>query len=215
MSILSIYIGMILDALDGRVARLTHTASEFGLHYDSLSDMLTFGIAPALVLHEWSLQFLSIWDVGWVRMSWLLAFFYVAAVGFRLARFNALTSTSDCSFFRGLPSPAGAGLLMAALWIADQQGYSGEDLRVPAAILMLVAAGLMVSGFRYMSFKDSDLMRKLHPTTWFALLFVLLLLLVKLSWALLALFGLYALSGPGLYLVQRMHRKPEFPKTSK
>ena len=109
---LAIFLAMVLDALDGRIARLTHTASEFGLHYDSLSDMLAFGVAPALVLYEWSLQFMQPVGGDWAKIGWLVAFFYMAAVGLRLARFNVSANVQDRAFFRGLPSPAAAGTLM-------------------------------------------------------------------------------------------------------
>ena len=205
LAALAVFFGIVLDALDGRVARLTHTASEFGLHYDSLSDLVTFGVAPALVLYEWSLQYVQPLGGDWARLGWLAAFFYLAAVGLRLARFNALAAAQDRAFFRGLPSPAGAGLLMAGLWVAERHGHAGADLRFWALAAALAVAVLMVSRFSYYSFKNVG-PRRLRLATWLAVLAGLLLFASNPPLLLLAAFFLYALSGPALFLLQRGRR---------
>ena len=205
LAALAIFFGIVLDALDGRVARLTHTASEFGLHYDSLSDLVTFGVAPALVLYEWSLQHVAPLGGDWARLGWLAAFFYLAAVGLRLARFNALAPAQDQAFFRGLPSPAGAGLLMAGLWVAERNGYAGADLRFWALAAALAVAVLMVSRFSYYSFKSAG-PRRLRLAIWLAVLAGLLLFALNPPLLLLLAFFLYALSGPALSLLQRRRR---------
>lgn len=205
LAALAVFLGIALDALDGRVARLTRTASEFGLHYDSLSDLVTFGVAPALVLYQWSLQHVAPFGGDWARLGWLAAFFYLAAVGLRLARFNALAAAQDRAFFRGLPSPAAAGLLMAGLWVAERNGYAGADLRFWALAAALAAAVLMVSRFSYYSFKDLG-PRRLRLATWLAVLAGLLLLAWNPPLLLLLAFFLYALSGPALFLLQRWRR---------
>ncbi len=205
LAALAVFLGIALDALDGRVARLTRTASEFGLHYDSLSDLVTFGVAPALVLYQWSLQYVAPFGGDWARLGWLAAFFYLAAVGLRLARFNALAAAQDRAFFRGLPSPAAAGLLMAGLWVAERNGYAGADLRFWALAAALAAAVLMVSRFSYYSFKDLG-PRRLRLATWLGVLAGLLLLAWNPPLLLLLAFFLYALSGPALFLLQRWRR---------
>ena len=205
---LAVFVAMVLDALDGRVARLTHTASEFGLHYDSLSDMLAFGVAPALVLYEWSLQFMQPLGNEWAKLGWLAAFFYMAAVALRLARFNTHAHTQDRAFFRGLPSPAGAGVLMAAMWAAHSHGYAGADLKVAVSVLVLLIAVLLVSRFSYYSFKETRPRFRVGLTTWLIILGALLLLSIHPPNVLLFVFGLYALSGPALYLF-RLRRRGE------
>ncbi len=197
---IAIFVAMVMDALDGRVARLTHTASEFGLHYDSFSDMLAFGIAPALVLYQWSLQYMRPFDGEWAALGWLGAFFYLAAVALRLARFNVQAQSQDRTFFRGLPSPAAAGVLMAALWVVDRAGYTGDELKVWVLLATLLVGGLMVSRFAYYSFKETTPGFRVRLVTWLAILGGMLLFALDPPKVLLLLFSAYALSGPGLYM---------------
>ncbi len=148
----AIFIAMILDGLDGRVARLTHTQSDFGVEYDSLSDMVCFGLAPALVVYEWSLK--SMVSVGWAKLGWLAAFIYTASAALRLARFNSQVATAEKAYFRGLPSPSAAGVLAGMVWAATDFGLKGDDL-VPVAFVLSISMGLlMVSNIRYYSFKE-------------------------------------------------------------
>ena len=203
---LAIFVAMIFDALDGRVARLTDTASEFGLHYDSLSDMLAFGVAPALVLYEWSLQFMQPVGSEWAKLGWLGAFFYMAAVGLRLARFNTHAHSQDRAFFRGLPSPAAAGTLMAGMWVADSYGYTGTELKEVALAATLLIAILLVSRFSYYSFKETRPKFRVGLVTWLAILGALLLFSIHPPNVLLLLFGGYVLSGPVLYLARLRRR---------
>ena len=203
---MAIFVAMVLDALDGRVARLTHTASEFGLHYDSLSDMLAFGVAPALVMYEWTLQFMQPVGGEWARLGWLGAFFYMAAVGLRLARFNTHAHTQDRTFFRGLPSPAAAGILMAGMWVADSYGYTGTELKEVALAVTLLIAVLLVSRFSYYSFKETRPKFRVGLVTWLIILGSLLLFSINPPNVLLLLFAGYALSGPVLYLVRLKRR---------
>jgi len=150
----AIFVAMIMDGIDGRVARLTNTQSEFGVQYDSLSDMVCFGLAPALVMYEWSLQ--SMVSVGWAKLGWLAAFIYTACAALRLARFNAQITTAEKKYFRGLPSPSAAGVQAGLVWAATDLGIAGEDL-VYAVFVLTVSTGiLMVSNIRYFSFKEFD-----------------------------------------------------------
>jgi CDP-diacylglycerol--serine O-phosphatidyltransferase len=150
----AIFIAMVLDGLDGRVARLTNTQSEFGVEYDSLADMVSFGLAPALVVYEWSLKFML--SVGWAKFGWLAAFIYAASAALRLARFNSQIATAEKAYFRGLPSPSAAGVLAGLVWAATDLGLTGESMVYVAFVLTISMGLLMVSNIRYYSFKEFD-----------------------------------------------------------
>src|SRR5215467_1203456 len=124
-AVVAILIAGVLDGLDGRVARLTNTQSEFGVQYDSLSDMVSFGLAPALVLYTWSLSSLKEYGSAWGKIGWAAAFIYAACAALRLARFNTQVGVADKRYFQGLASPAAAGLLMSFLWVAVDVGLDG------------------------------------------------------------------------------------------
>lgn len=148
----AIFVAMIMDGIDGRVARLTNTQSEFGVQYDSLSDMVCFGLAPALVMYEWSLQ--SMLSVGWAKLGWLAAFIFTASAALRLARFNAQVATAEKRYFKGLPSPSAAGVLAGLVWVGADLEISGSDMVLPAFVLTIAMGLLMVSNIRYYSFKE-------------------------------------------------------------
>jgi len=148
----AIFIAMVLDGLDGRVARLTNTQSEFGVQYDSLADMVSFGLAPALVVYEWSLKFMV--SVGWAKFGWLAAFIYAASAALRLARFNSQVATAEKAYFRGLPSPSAAGVLAGLVWAATDFGLTGDSMVYVAFVLTISMGLLMVSNIRYYSFKE-------------------------------------------------------------
>lgn len=187
----AIFIAMVLDGLDGRVARMTHTQSAFGAEYDSLSDMVSFGVAPALVIYEFALQ-------GMGKLGWIAAFVYCAGAALRLARFNTQHDVvTDKRFFQGLPSPAAAALIAGFVWVMVEYGVSGEDVRWLAAAMALLGGLTMVSNFRYYSGKEINL-RKSVPF-FVILLIVLAFILVSTSppEVLFGVFVLYALSGYG------------------
>ena len=201
---IAIFIAMFFDGLDGRVARLTGTESAFGVQYDSLSDMVSFGVAPALVCFSWALS-------GLGKFGWAAAFIYVAGAALRLARFNTQVGTADNSYFRGLASPAAAALLASLVWSATDLGFTGENLpglvAFAAALLTASAGLLMVSNFRYLSFKKFDLRRRVP----FVIILVLVLLigLVTVDPPRVLLFSAiaYALSGPGQLSWDRLIRR--------
>lgn len=147
---LGIFIAMIMDGLDGRVARWTNTASDFGKELDSLVDLIAFGLAPALVIYFWSLQ-----SIG--RAGWLIAFLYTAATALRLARFNTLTVKENRYFF-GLPSPSAGAFVVFWVWCMYDFKFAGYDTVVAwlSAAVTLSAAVLMVSNVKFRSFKDFD-----------------------------------------------------------
>lgn len=186
---IAIFVAMVLDSLDGRVARLTRTQSEFGAEFDSLSDMVSFGAAPALIMYEWALK-----DLG--RLGWIAAFTYCAAAALRLARFNTNIDVVDKRFFQGLPSPAAAALVVGFIWVSDDFGIRREDvLRAIACALTFFAGITMVTNIRFYSFKDLNVRRSVP--FWAALLMVLSLLLVSANppIVLFGIFVAYSVSG--------------------
>src|SRR5436190_5505362 len=203
---LAIYIAMLLDALDGRVARLTHTESEFGCHYDSLVDMVSFGLAPALVMYEWALA-------GMGKLGWLAAFIYAAGAGLRLARFNtqAGLAVSDKRYFRGLPSPSGAGLVAGFIWVLYATGIPGRDISIFALLITVLAGVLMVSNIRYRSFKDLDMRGRVPFMTILAVPLVFVLIFIDPPQVLFAIFLGYAISGPLLVVVRWLRPPAERP----
>lgn len=190
---IAIFIAMIMDGLDGRVARLTNTQSEFGVQYDSLSDMVCFGLAPALVMYEWSLQ--SMVSFGWAKLGWLAAFIYTASAALRLARFNAQISTSDKLYFRGLPSPSAAGVLAGLVWAATDIGVTGEDLVYLVFVLTIATGMLMVSNIRYFSFKEINFKNRVSVVALLAVVLVYALASIDPPKVLFAGFLVYAISG--------------------
>ncbi len=190
---IAILIAMIWDMLDGRIARLTNTQSAFGAEYDSLSDLVSFGLAPSLLMYQWGLDTLG-------KSGWLAAFIYTASAALRLARFNTQIATANKAFFQGLPSPAAAALLAGMVWVGNDYGINGESLNFLIFFVTIGAGLLMVSNIRYRSFKDLDLKGKVPFVR--VLLMVLLFVLVSIdpSQMLLLFFALYALSGPAVTL---------------
>ena len=192
----AIFVAMVLDGLDGRVARMTHTSSEFGTEYDSLSDMVSFGLAPALVMYEWSLVYMGNMGWMWAKIGWLAAFFYAAAAALRLARFNTRVSNADKRYFQGLPSPSAAALLVGMVWVWHDLGFSGDHLKVPALIVTIAAGVLMVSKVSYYSFKDFDPRHRIPFFALLAIVFVFIAASIDPAKMLFGVFAVYALSGP-------------------
>lgn len=186
---IAIFVAMVMDALDGRVARLTHTQTAFGGEYDSLSDLAAFGIAPALVIYSWSLM-------GIGKLGWLAAFIYVAAGALRLARFNTQISMADKRYFQGLPIPAAASVLASMVWLGNQSAIPGTSISVLVAIITVLIALAMVSNIRYHSFKQVDFKDRIP----FVGILVVVLIFVGISLdppkVLFLLSFCYALSGP-------------------
>jgi CDP-diacylglycerol--serine O-phosphatidyltransferase len=193
----AIYIAMIADTLDGRVARMTHTQTAFGAEYDSLSDMVGFGVAPALIAYTWSLSNLG-------KLGWLAAFLYTAATALRLARFNTQAHDQDKQYFQGLPCPAAAAVISGAVWLgySNQIQESNWWVAVPLAALVIFIAALMVSTIRFHSFKKIDLRGKVP----FIMVIIVVLIISTIALSppeiLFSAFFLYALSGPVMTLWQ-------------
>jgi CDP-diacylglycerol--serine O-phosphatidyltransferase len=197
---IAIFIAMVLDGMDGRIARLTHTQSDFGAEYDSLSDMVAFGLAPALVMYVWALSYLG-------KLGWLGAFLYAAATALRLARFNTQVAVADKNYFQGLPSPAAACILAALVWSAVDLGLTGATLSYVAMLLTVMSALLMVSNLRYHSLKGLDFKRRVPFVNALSVVLIFVLVAVHPPEILFVLFLLYAASGPLLTLLQLRKRR--------
>ncbi len=207
---IAVFVAMLLDGIDGRVARITNTSSEFGAQYDSLSDMVSFGLAPALVMYEWALVYMKSMGWVWAKLGWLAAFFYAAAAALRLARFNIRTGSLDKRYFQGLPSPSAAALMVGMIWVWHDLEFSGDNLKIPAFILTIVTAALMVSKFSYYSFKDFDLRNRIPFMAVLVIIFAFMLASIDPPKVLFGAFAIYTLSGPAFNIVRwrrkRSHR---------
>ncbi|MBB1059055.1 CDP-diacylglycerol--serine O-phosphatidyltransferase [Marilutibacter spongiae] len=203
---IAVFVAAILDGVDGRVARLTNTQSEFGVQYDSLADLISFGLAPAMVMYHWSLQTLKYDSMTAGKIGWIAAFLYAACAALRLARFNSQVAVVDKRWFIGLAIPAAAGLLASAVWTAEELGYSGEQLRYAALAVTVSAALLMVSGLRYSSFKGGPRHDRVPFLAIIAVLVALVAIAIDPPTVLLAIASLYALSGPVYWLVRKLRR---------
>lgn len=197
----AIFVAMVLDSLDGRVARLTHTQSAFGEQYDSMSDMVSFGAAPALIIYEWSLK-------GMGKLGWLAAFVYVAGAALRLARFNANIGVVDKRFFQGLPSPAAAALVAGLVWLATDLretrwiDATGRDLVWLAWAVTVYAGVTMFSNAPFYSFKDVNLRRSVPYMVLPLLVLAFVLISSDPPSVLFFLFVVYALSGYVIWIIR-------------
>lgn len=188
-AVIAIFIGMIADGLDGRIARLTNTQSDFGAQYDSLSDMVTFGVACALLLYTVMLHQLG-------KFGWLVAFIYAAAVALRLARFNTQIETADKRYFQGLPCPPAAAVMASLAWLCSLNEWSGTFIAVITAIISLMISGLMVSNLKYYSFKEVDFKGKVPFLYILVMIMIFVAVAANPTIVLFLAFSLYALSGP-------------------
>lgn len=211
-SAIAILVAMVLDGFDGRVARMTNTTTAFGAEYDSMADMVSFGVAPAFLMYEWSLSSLPVSEYG--QLGWVACFVYTGCCGLRLARFNVAVGTADKRFFQGLACPAAAAVLASFVWVCAEFGAKGEEL-IGLSLFATISTGLlMVSTFMYYSFKDLGDSRKVP----FAMLLGLLLLLVTTAVdppkMILIATTFYAVAGPAYALFRwvRKRNKRSLPR---
>ena len=204
---IAVFVAAILDGLDGRVARLTGTQSDFGVQYDSLADLVSFGMAPALVMYHWALSQLQFDGPIPGKIGWAAAFLYAACAALRLARFNTQVSVVDKRWFIGLASPAAAGVMMSFIWTLDSRlNLSGGQVRWIALGVTLVAGLLMVSQFRYFSFKSLPFGGRVPFVTVLLALGLLVLLAIDTARVLLMGCSIYLLSGPVYWLWGKLRR---------
>jgi CDP-diacylglycerol--serine O-phosphatidyltransferase len=199
ISVVAIFVAMILDGLDGRVARLTNTQSEFGAQYNSFSDMLSFAVAPALVMYLWAFSTLG-------KVGLFAAFVHTAGGALRLARFNTQLTSADKRYFQGLPSPAAAAILAGFIWLCLEHDWSIEYVKYTALILTITTGLLMVSNFRYSSFKEIDLKGKVPFFVAISVMLGIAFVMAQPQNMLFLLFLGYAISGPVVTLIVRRKR---------
>jgi len=200
----AIFIAMLLDGMDGRVARMTDTESQFGKEYDSLSDMVSFGIAPALVIYQWGIDLLRDFGAFWGKAGWVVAFIYCVCAALRLARFNTNTAKIDKRYFQGLPSPAAAGLVAGLILFERSFEWEPSVSIVPALVTTLAAGLLMVSNIKYRSFKDFDAKQKVPFYVLLLIPMILVLLATNTPRTLFICFFIFAVSGPISYVMRIM-----------
>ena len=200
----AILLAMVLDGLDGRIARLTNTSSKFGGEYDSLADMVSFGVAPALVIFSWALG-------GLGKFGWSAAFIYVACAALRLARFNTQIETADKNYFTGLASPAAAGIIASTVWVCHDLGLVGNalprELSYLVGSLTATVGFLMIANFPYYSFKGIDLRHRVPFVVMIAVVLIFGLITLDPPSILLAGFLVYAMSGPIMQVIKRRRRR--------
>lgn len=200
---LAIYGAMIMDIIDGRLARLTNTMSDFGSEYDSLSDMVSFGVAPALVLYDFALS-----ELG--RFGSLVAFVYIACAALRLARFN-VASSSDKRFFTGVPSPGAAAMIATVIWVCVDYSIMPQDVNLGLALLMVLMALAMVSNIKYRSFKDVDFRDKMPFIGLIILVLVIAMIYLDPPLAFLLIGSIYMISGAVFWASKKIKKKKSNP----
>lgn len=209
---LGVFVAMVFDGLDGRVARWTNTQSDFGKEYDSLCDMVAFGLAPAILVYQWGVARIAdqVELELWGRFGWIAAFFYAVAAGLRLARFNSRAALVDKRYFEGLPSPSAAGTVAGFIWLASEIGLAGLPGLMLAFIVSIVTGALMVSKFSYWAGKELNVRGRIPWV--YALLIPLIYILISLApVSLFALFGLYAIYAPVYWLVRKLRKRHPTP----
>lgn len=212
---MAVFVAMLFDGLDGRVARWTRTQSTFGKEYDSLSDMVAFGLAPSLVAYQWGVERIAEHGRLWGRIGWLAAFFYAVAAALRLARFN-VRDASDKRYFEGLPSPSAAACVAGFVWVASEYGLDGLPGLIAGFLVTACIGALMVSRFSYWSGKELNIRGKVR---WPYLALVPLVYIFYSAGppeTLLATFGTYAASAPLWWAWRKLRRRRrEVPSTVK
>ncbi|WP_299181124.1 CDP-diacylglycerol--serine O-phosphatidyltransferase [uncultured Neptuniibacter sp.] len=198
---IAIFVAMVLDGLDGRVARMTNTSSAFGAEYDSLADMVSFGVAPSLVVYNWVLD-----DIG--KLGFFASFIYVAGAALRLARFNTQIGSTDKRYFIGLPSPAAAAAVAGMVWAATEYEIDGTPFAYLIALYVGIVGVLMVSNVLYYSFKDVSLKEKVPFLILAGIVLAVGIISISPPTFLWMLFLAYAASGPLLWVMRKTRQKP-------
>lgn len=199
---MAIFVAMVLDALDGRVARMTNTQSAFGAEYDSLSDMVSFGVAPAMLMLVWALQEMK-------QIGWLAAFIYCVCAALRLARFNTQLDVADKRYFTGLPSPAAAALVAGFIWVMHDYEVRGAQIKWAAWGVTLFAGLSMVSNIRFYSGKDFNLSKSVPFWTVLVVVAIFVVLTLDQPRVLFGLFVAYALSGYVMWLMDKLSARKD------
>ena len=213
---IAVFVAMIFDGLDGRVARWTNTQSDFGKEYDSLSNMVAFGLAPAIVAYQGGVARIAEYNILWGRAGWLATFFYAAAAAMRLARFNSRAATADKRYFEGLPSPSAAATVAGFIWLANEYTLEGLPALVLAFVVTTLIGVLMVSRFAYWSGKELNLRGRMPWAYLLLLPLGYILVSAGPGEALFGLFAVYAFHAPVLWGWRKLfHRRPRESEAQK
>jgi CDP-diacylglycerol--serine O-phosphatidyltransferase len=202
----AVFAAMLFDGLDGRVARWTRTESSFGKEYDSLADMVAFGLAPALLTYQWGVARITEYGSTWGRFGWIASFFYAVCAALRLARFNARAASVDKRYFEGLPSPSAAALVSAFVWFSSEWREPGLTGLIVAFSITAAAGALMISTFPYPSLKQLDWDRRIRLAYFIIVPVFLAFIVAEPPTMLLSMFATFALSAPALWLWRRAVR---------
>jgi len=208
----AIFVAMVVDGLDGRVARMTSTASDFGKEFDSLADMVSFGLAPAIVTYQWGVVRLADYGALWGRLGWLAAFLYAAAAAFRLARFNTNAAIDDRHYFQGLPSPPAAATVVSMVWVSTRYEIDALVGLVGGICVTALLGVLMMSHFRYLSFKNISPSRRVRFAHLLAIPLVIIVVALAPPLVIFSAASTYAASGPIRWIWLR--RRPTAERTS-
>jgi len=209
LAAIAIFVAMVMDGLDGRVARLTNTQSDFGVQYDSLSDLVCFGLAPALVMYQFALGDMAAMGAFWGKLGWIGAFTFAACAALRLARFNTQAGVADKRYFQGMPSPAAAAGLASLVWLGQHLGLEGTSMSLVALVVTLATGLLMVSNFRFYSFKELDFRFRVPFIVIVALVLGIAFISLYPPVVLFAAFLAYAVSGPAMTIIMRRRHRHE------
>jgi len=204
---IAIFVAMIFDGLDGRVARWTNTQSEFGKEYDSLSDMVSFGVAPAIVAYQFGVARIADYNAVWGKLGWLATFLYAACAAMRLARFNSRVATADKRFFEGLPSPSAAAAVAGFIWLASEYELSGLPALVLAFVVTTVIGLLMMSRFAYWSGKELNVRGRVRWAYLLVIPVAYILISAGPGEALFVMFAAYAVHAPLLWVSRKLFRR--------
>jgi CDP-diacylglycerol--serine O-phosphatidyltransferase len=205
----AIFVAMLMDSFDGRVARMTNTTSAFGAEYDSLADMVSFGVAPALIAYNWG----ALEQLG--KFGWLAVFVYVVCGALRLARFNVMPETIDKKYFQGLPIPAAAGVVVGLVWFGEKMHLDGSSYSMLVALVTVGCGLLMVSNFRYHSFKEVDWKGKVPFVSLLLMVLIVVMVAINPPLVLFPAFSIYLISGPIVTFMQLQKIRSQRKKESK
>jgi CDP-diacylglycerol---serine O-phosphatidyltransferase len=203
---IAVFIAMVFDGLDGRVARWTNTQSDFGKEYDSLCDMVAFGLAPAIVVYQWGIENIAGYGTFWFRFGWLAAFFYAVAAALRLARFNSRAAVADKKYFEGLPSPSAAAAVASFVWLVSNFEVTGLAALVLGFTITLCIGLLMVSRFSYWSGKELNVRARI-PWVYVVIIPLIYVIISLAPESLFTLFAGYAASAPLYWLWRKVQKK--------
>ena len=212
---LAILIAMLLDGLDGRIARLTNTQTSFGEYYDSLSDMICFGLAPVILVYIWHTSYVDIQHWQESKLPWIICFVYVASSAIRLARYSSKSQTIDKKYFQGLATPASAAMVVCYIWMLEVSNVSIMSYSWVILVILPAASFLMISNIVYYSFKDINIRHKVPHISLFIIALALSFISFDPPLVLFSFFLLYALSGPSMYLIRFAKKSQSFSKEKK